>query len=224
MTFDHYLANVQAIFDSFPNEAVWFQGGIRPNRQLRNPEAGYCIVFRYDEETADKISRYMVKLRSVLPTVVEYNVHNFHTTIGIYGKGKMSEFIPDSSVIDGLDESVNESLRNYHLTSKTKLDRWLFNNETLIISAYPNQDLWRLMQSVGRACKLNGYPLEMAQITHITTARFVRGIDHEGFQRLGFMIKNAPSIGVVKPNSIDLSTWRCDGLKFELSTHIRYYL
>jgi len=46
MTFDFYVENAQAIFDGFPNEQVWIQGGLRPNKQLQNPEAGYCIVIR----------------------------------------------------------------------------------------------------------------------------------------------------------------------------------
>lgn len=224
MTFDRYLANAKAIFDSFPNDAVWLQGGIRPNRQLQNPEAGYCIVFRYDEDTANKISHYMVRVRSVLSAAVEYNLHNFHTTIGVYGKSKMSDFMPDSSVIDCLSVSVNESLRDDHLPSRIKLDRWLFNNETITISGYPNQGLWALMQSIGKVCILNGHPLEMAQITHITTARFIRGINYEGFKQFVFMMKNAPLIGEVMPNFIDVATWQCDGLKFELSSHNRYSL
>jgi hypothetical protein len=63
-TFDSYNANAQVIFDSFPNELTWLQGGIRPNRQLKKPEAGYGIVFRYDEEITSAISRSKVSLES----------------------------------------------------------------------------------------------------------------------------------------------------------------
>jgi hypothetical protein len=42
MTFTDYLKNAQSIFGSFLNEAVGAQGGVKPNRQIENPEAGYC--------------------------------------------------------------------------------------------------------------------------------------------------------------------------------------
>ena len=224
MTFDQYLADAQAIFDSFPNERVWLQGGIRPNRQLQKPEAGYCIVFRYDEETANTISRHMVKIRSVLPPVVEYNVRNLHTTIGVHDKGEMSEFVLDSAVMKRLGESVAEGLSNCPATPSIKLGRWLFNDEAILVSGYPNHDLWKLMQNVGRACGLNGHPLEMARVTHVTTARFISGASHESFKQLVLLVKSTPFIGSVMPSSVDLATWRCNGLKFELVTHNRYSL
>lgn len=224
MTFDQYVANMKTIFASFPNEQVWLQGGLGPNRQMQKPKAGYCIVFRYDAETADIMSGRMAKIRAVLPPVVEYNVSNFHTTIGVYGKREMAEFIPNSAVLGFLDVSIDEGLGARSWSPQIELGQWLFNEEAILVSGYPNRELWELMQNIGRACRQNGCPLEMSRITHVTTARFTREVTRETFERLVLLIKAAPLMGAVAPSSIDLATWRCDGLKFELVTHSRHSL
>ncbi len=174
-TFDTYSANAQVIFDSFPNEQVWSQGGLAPNRQLQKPEAGYCIVLRYAADTTGAISHLMTEIRSILPPVVEYNECNLHSTIGVYGKRSMSGFVPDPATLKGLRKAVEEGLSRRPQNPRVELGHWSLNSETILIPGYPNQDLWELSQNIGYACSRNGYVLEMARITHVTTARFING-------------------------------------------------
>ena len=224
MTFDDYVINAQGIFDSFPNETVWMQGGIKPNRQLENPEAGYCILFRYNEETTSTISNFITRIHSVLPPVVEYEARNLHTTIGVYSKWDLQGFEPDQAIIKHLARSIQEGLHNCPQDPRIELKKWLFNNEAILVSGYPNEDLWSLSQDIGRACNLNGHTLEMSRITHITTARFIVGFAKQIFDHFVFLMKSAPFIGAVKPNAIDVATWQCDGLSFKLVTHNQFFL
>ena len=68
MLFDDFIANSKSVFASFPNERVWLQGGFLPNRQLQKPEAGYCVVMRFDEKTTELIVAFMEKVRAILPS------------------------------------------------------------------------------------------------------------------------------------------------------------
>jgi len=223
-TFDTYSANAQVIFGSFPNERVWSQGGLAPNRQLQEPEAGYCIVLRFAADTTDAISDLMTQIRSILPPVVEYNERNLHSTIGVYGKQSMSGFVPDPVALKGLRKSVEEGLCRRPHNPRVELGHWLFNSETILIPGYPNHDLWQLAHNIGYACNRNGHALEMVRITHVTTARFINGVTYPIFQQFVRLVRSAPHIGSVMPAAIDLATWRCDGLMFELDTHHRYHL
>jgi len=224
MTFDTFVENARAIFDNFPNEQVWVQGGMRPNRQLQKPEAGYCIVIRYDTRTTSAISHFMSKIRSVLPPIVEYSERNLHTTVGTYGKGDMERFVPDSATLLHLMKSIERGISNHSKNLCVEFGRWLYNDEAILISGHPNQDLWYLFQSIGNACQENGYRLEMGRITHITTTRFISGISRQEFEKFIRLMKSAPMIAATKPRAIDLATWRCDGLIFDTVTHNRYYL
>ena len=100
--FESYLANSKAVFERFPNERVWLQGGFVPNRQLQKPEAGYCVVIRYDDKTTDVIAHFMRKVQAILPPVVEYNERSLHTTIGVFDKGELKGFVPDVAVLKSL--------------------------------------------------------------------------------------------------------------------------
>lgn len=224
MTFDIFVENAKIIFDSFPNEKVWFQGGLRPNRQLQKPEAGYCIVVRYDEKTTSAISHFMTKVRSVLPPIVEYSEQNLHTTVGTYGKGNMEGFVPDSATLQHLLKSVEKGISNRSQNLCVEFGKWLYNDEAMLISGYPNQDLWCLFQDIKNACQENGYPLEIGRIVHITTARFISGVSHQEFGNFILLIKSAPTVAPAKLSAIDLATWRCDGLEFNLVIHKRYWL
>lgn len=224
MTLDSFVKNAQAIFDSFPNEQVWLQGGLRPNRQLQKPEAGYCIVIRYDEKTTHAISHFMAKIRSVLPPIVEYSEQNLHTTVGTYGKENMERFVPDSATLQYLIKLVEKGINYRPQNLRVEFGRWLYNDEAILVSGYPNQDLWCLFEDIKNACQENGYPLEMGRIVHITTARFISGISRQEFEKFILLMKSAPTVAHTKPSAIDLATWRCDGLEFNLVTHKRYYL
>jgi hypothetical protein len=224
MTFERFVGNSQAIFDGFPNEQIWVQGGLKPNRQLQKPEAGYCIVIRYDAETTSTIAQFMTQVRSVLPPIVEYGKQNLHTTVGTYGKGDMQGFIPDSAILEHLIKSVEKGISNHSQNLRVEFGRWLYNDEAMLVSAYPNQDLWQLCQNIGTAYQENGFPLEMGRIFHITTARFISRVTPQEFERFSCLMKSAPAIETAKPASIDLATWCCDGLKFNLVTHKRYGL
>ncbi|MCP5098444.1 MAG: hypothetical protein GY943_23075 [Chloroflexi bacterium] len=224
MTFDIYVEKAKTIFDSFPNEQVWHQGGLKPNRQLQKPEAGYLFAIRYDKKTTDTISHFMSGIRSILPTVVKYGEKEFHTTIGTYGKGDMNGFSPDSATLHHLMKSVEKGINNYSKNLHVEFGRWLYNDEAILVSGYPNQDLWQLCQNIGNACQENGFPLEMGRIVHITTARFTCSATSQEFEKFNFLVKSAPAIEATKPIAIDLATWCCDGLEFKLVTHKRYCL
>jgi hypothetical protein len=224
MTFDVFVKNAQAIFESFPNEQVWLQGGLRPNRQLQMPEAGYCVVIRYDEKITSVISHFMAKIRSVLPHLIVYNEQNLHTTIGTYGKSDMKEFVPDSAILQRLMESVEKGINNYSQNICIEFRRWLYNDEAILVSGYPNQDLWYLRQNIGNAFQENGFSLVMGRIIHITTARFTSSVSFQEFEKFSLLMKSALVLETTKPIAIDLATWRCDGLEFNLVTHKRYTL
>jgi hypothetical protein len=224
MTFELFIENAQAIFDSFPNERVWLQGGLRANRQLGKPEAGYCIVLRYDEKTTRAIEIFMRRVRSVLPPVVAYNQQNLHTTVGTYGKGNLQGFKPEPATLQRLMESVETGLSNQLHDLQIDFGGWFYNDETILISGYPNLELWQLCQNIGNTCQNNGFPLEMGRMMHVTTARFISNITGLEFDKFSNIMKTAPVIRTVTPSSIDLATWSCDGLKFNLVTHKRYLL
>jgi hypothetical protein len=224
MTFDTFVEKSQAIFDSFPNEHVWLQGGLRPNRQLQRPEAGYSIVIRYDETTTIPISDFMTKIHAILPPIVEYRQQSLHTTVGTYGKGDLEGFVPDLVTIQHLARSVKIGISNRPQNFRIEFGKWLYNDEAIFISGFPNEDLWQLFQNIGSACQESGYPLEMARITHITTARFISPISRPEFEQFVRLMKSAPKIASAKPSAIDLATWHCDGLTFDIVTHKRYRL
>jgi 2'-5' RNA ligase len=224
MNFDTFVEKAQAIFDSFPNEQVWLQGGLRPNRQLQRPEAGLCIVMRYDEMTTSPISHFMTKIRSILPLIVEYSQQNLHTTVGTYGKGDVDGFVPDLITLQHLMRSVEKGIGNRPQNLRVAFGKWLYNDEAILISGFPNEELWQLFQNIGDACQEKGYPLEMARIIHITTARFISSISRPEFEQFVRLMKSAPMIASTKPNAIDLATWHCDGLAFDIVTHKRYWL
>jgi hypothetical protein len=224
MTFDIFVENAQAIFDSFPNEQVWVQGGLRPNRQLQKPEAGYCIVLRYDKKTTSTISHFMTQIRSVLPFIVEYNEQNFHTTVGTYGKGDMKGFISDSATLQHLMKSVEKGINNHPQNLRVEFGRWLYNDDAILISGHTNQNPWHLCRNIGNVCQENGFPLEMGRIMHITTARFISSVTSQEFEKFSLLMKSAPAIEATKPSAIDIATWRCDGLEFSLVTHKRHCL
>lgn len=224
MTFTDYIKNAQNIFDHFPNEMVWMQGGIKPNRQIENPEAGYCIVFRYDEQIARTIRDFMTKLQSDLPPMLLYDVHNLHTTIGVYGKRKLQGFEPDQAIIKRLTSSIQEALCHCPPNPGLELGKWLFNNEAVLVSGSPNEALWSLSQSIKHVCNINDLSLEMSRIVHMTTARFIVDFSKQNFDHFVFLMKSTPLIGTVKPNAIDIATWQCDGLSFKLATHNRLLL
>jgi hypothetical protein len=224
MTFDVFVENAQAIFDGFPNEQVWVQGGLRPNRQLQKPEAGYCIVLRYDEKTTGAISHFMTRIRSVLPPIVEYSEQDLHTTIGTYGKEGMEGFALDPAILSQLMKSVEKGINDRPKNICVEFGKWLYNDETSLVSGYPNQDLWTLCQTIGNVCQENGFPLEMGRIIHITTARFISSASSQEFEKFSLLMKSAPAIESTTPGAIDIATWRCDGLVFSLVTHERYCL
>jgi len=224
MTFDRFVAKSKIIFDSFPNEDVWLQGGFLPNRQLQQPEAGYCILIRYDERITDVISLFMEKVRAILPPVVEYNPQSFHTTIGVYGKEELQGFVPDSEALSHLNKSVEEGIRTYSGSPRVEFGRWLFNHEAILVSGYPNKDLWHLFQNIETACKKNGFPLEMGRIVHITTARFISSVTHQLFEQFMHVMESAPALEPTKQKAVDLASWCCDGLIFNLVTHERHAL
>jgi len=181
-------------------------------------------VLRYAADTTGAISRLMTEIRSIFPPVVEYNECNVHSTIGVYGKRSVSGFVPDPDTLNGLRKSLEEGFSRRPQNPRVELSHWLFNSETILIPGYPNQDLWELSKNIGDACSRNGYVLEMARITHVTTARFISGVTLPIFEQFVRLVKSAPRIGSVMPIAIDLATWRCNGLKFELDTHHRYNL
>ncbi len=224
MTFDTFVEKAQAIFDSFPNEQVWLQGGLKPNRQLQRPEAGYCIVMRYDGMTTSPISHFMTKICSVLPPIVEYSEQNLHTTVGTYGKRDLEGFVPDLETLQHLGRSVGKEIGDRPQNLRIEFGRWLYKDEAILVSGSPNEDLWQLFQHIGNACQENGYPLEVARITHITTARFISSISRPEFEQFVRLMKSAPKIASAKPSAIDLATWYCDGLTFDLAIHKRYSL
>jgi hypothetical protein len=224
MNFESFIANSKAIFERYPNEQVWLQGGFVPNRQLQQPEAGYCVVLRYDGETTHLISHFMSKVYAILPPAVEYNERSFHTTVGIFGKGELKGFEPDSAIPKSLGNSVETGLMNSPRDPKVTLDKWLFNNESLLISGYPNQDLWQLSQNIVNASQGNRVPLEPVTIIHITTARFIRAVPSGIFEQFLHLMQEAPLIGPTKPMAIDIATWRCDGMTFEIVIHERFPL
>jgi len=224
MTFDIFVENAQAIFNRFPNEQVWAKGGLRQNRQLQKPEAGYCIVLRYNEKTTSAISRFMIKIRSVLPPIVEYNEQNLHTTVGTYGKGGIERFTPDSTILSSLMKSVEKGINYRPKNICVEFGKWLYNDEAILVSGYPSQGLWCLCQNIGNACQENGFLLEMGRIIHITTARFISSVSSQEFEKFSLLMKSAPAIEATKPIAIDIATWRCDGLEFSLVTHERYCL
>jgi len=196
---------------------VWVQGGFKPNRQVQKPEAGYCIVIRYDEKTTSTISNFMTKVRSVLPPTVEYSEQNLHTTVGTYGKGDIKGFTPDSTTLQRLMESVERGIHNPSRNLRVDFGSWLYNNEAILISGYPNQDLWRLCQNIGNVCQENGVPLEMGRMMHITTARFISRVTAQVFDKFRFLMQSAPAIESATPGAIDLATWCCDGLRIQPS-------
>jgi hypothetical protein len=49
-------------------------------------------------------------------------------------------------------------------------------------------------------------------------------VSFQEFEKFGLLVKSAPILGTTKPVAIDLATWRCDGLEFNLVTHKRYVL
>ena len=222
MTFEGYLANSKAEFERFPNEQVWLQGGFIPNRQLQKPEAGYCVVMRYDEKTANAVAHFMRKVQAILPPVVEYNERSLHTTIGVFDKGELKGFVPDLAALKALGKAVETGLKNSRRNPMVRFEKWLFNNETILISGYPNQDLWHLSQNIGNACQENQVPLERGRMIHITTARFIRGVPRQVFEQFLHLMETAPVIEPTKPRAIEIATWRCDGLTFEIVTHERY--
>ncbi len=224
MTFEDFVVKSQAIFESFPNEQVWIQGGFMPNRQLQKPEAGYCVVIRYDEKITSAISRFMTRIRGVLPPIVEYSERSLHTTIGVYGKGALQGFIPALAVLKYLAKSVEKGLMDCPQNPCVEFGQWLYNNEAILVSGYPNQDLWRLSQNIGNACQENGVPIEMGRIMHVTTARFISGVTRQVFEKFMLEMESAPVIGNVRPSAIELATWRCDGLAFDIVTHKHYPL
>ena len=224
ISFENFVANSQAIFKSFPNERVWNQGGFIPNRQLQKPEAGYCIVLRYDERTTAAISRFMTRIQGVLPPVVAYSERSFHTTMGVYGKGDLQGFIPDLAVLKYLAKSVEDGLVDCPKNPCVEFGQWLYNHEAILVSGYPNQDLWRLSQNIKVACQENGVPLEMGRIIHITTARFISSVTRQIFEQFMLEMKSAPALGNIRPGAIELATWHCDGLTFDLVTHNHYPL
>jgi hypothetical protein len=224
MTFEGFIANSKAVFESFPNEQVWLQGGFTPNRQLQMPEAGYGVVIRYDEKTTNAISHFIEKVRAVLPPMVEYNQQNFHTTLGVFDKGDLEGFVPDSAVLKSLGKAVETGLRDGPENPEVSFEKWLFNNEAILVCGYPNQALWRLSQNIGSTCQQNGVPLERGRIIHMTTARFISAVPRQVFEQFLVLMKSAPAIGITKPSAIDIATWRCDGLTFDLVTHERYPL
>lgn len=224
MLFDEFIANSRSIFDSFPNERVWHQGGLLPNRQLQKPEAGYCVVMRYDEKTTATIAAFMGKVQAILPPIVEYTPQTFHTTIGVYGKAKTEEFVPDFQLISYLAKSVEEGLKGCSGNLCIEFGRWLFNHEAILLSGYPNIDLWQLFQNMEASCKKKGFALEMGRIVHITTARFISSVNYQLFEQFTHLMESAPAMKPAKPKAIDLASWRCDGLTFDLITHERYVL
>ena len=224
MTFESFIANSKAVFKRFPNEQVWLQGGFTPNSQLQKPEEGYCVVLRYDEKTTNLISDFMNKVCTVLPPLVEYNEQSFHTTIGVFAKGDLKGFVPDIALLRLLAKSVETGLRNSPGSPVVTFEKWLYNNEALLISGYPNQDLWRLSQNIGAACQENRVPLERGRILHVTTARFISGVPRPVFEQFLLLMESAPVIGVTKPVAIDVATWQCDGLAFDMVTHERFPL
>lgn len=224
MTYDNFAKTAQAIFNSFPNEQVWMQGGLKPNRQLQQPEAGYCIVIRYHEKIIQPILHFMTQVRSVLPPIVEYKERELHTTIGTYGKTDMERFAPDTAILQHIIKSVEKGINAYPKNLSVKFERWLYNNETIIISGYPSRDLWCLFRKIASACQEDGYPLEMGRIIHVTTARFTKGISSQDFEQFRFLMEMAPAIETSKPSAIDIATWSCDGYKFALSTYKSYHL
>src|SRR5215216_2287118 len=127
MTFNTFVEKARAIFHSFPNEELWLQGGLRPNRQLQRPEAGYCIVLRYDEMTTRAILHFMTKVCSLLPPIVEYSQPNLHTTVGTYGKGDMEGFVPNLVTLQQLGRSVEKAIGNPPPNLRIEFRRWLYN-------------------------------------------------------------------------------------------------
>ena len=224
MPYNNYLQTAQTIFDGFPNEQVWSQGGFQPNRQLQKPEAGYCVVIRYDETISGAIAQFMAKVHAVLPQLVTYNKQTLHTTIGTYGKNNMNAFAPNPAVLHLLAESVAKGISGYPRNIGIEFGKWLYNEEVILVPAYPNEELWHLCRSIGNAFQENGLPLQMGRIMHITTARFTGNVSFEIFEEFRLFLKSAPVLGGIKPRAIDLATWSCDGLAFNLIPHKRFDL
>ena len=224
MTYNNYLQTAKSIFDSFPNELVWSQGGFQPNRQLQKPEAGYCVVLCYDEKVTGAIAQFMAKVHAVLPDLITHNEENLHTTIGTYGKTDMNAFVPDPAIIRHLTESVEKGISGSSRNISIDFGKWLYNDEAILISAYPNQELWQLCRNIENTILENNLSFAMGRIMHITTARFTGSISFQAFEQFKLIMKSAPVLETAKPTAIDLATWFCDGLTFNLVTHNHFIL
>jgi hypothetical protein len=224
MTYNNYLQTAQSIFDGFPNEQIWAQGGFQVNHQLQKPEAGYCVVLRYDEKVTSVIAQFMKKIHAVLPGPLTYNEENLHSTIGTFGKMDMNAFVPDPTIIRYLAESVEKGISGCSRNIGIDFGKWLYNEEAILVSGHPNQALWHLCLNIENTLQENNLPIAMGRIMHITTARFTGSVSFQAFEQFRGIMKSAPVLGSAKPIAIDLATWSCDGLNFKLHIHTHFSL
>lgn len=205
--------------ESFPNERIRDQGRFLPNRQLQAPEAGCCVVLRYGRNVTNLLSRFMENIRALLPPIVAYDESSFHTTLGVFQKSDPGTFRRDPTIYRVLAEAVEESMEVLHDRPGIDLMKWLYNQEALLCGGLPNRSLWEFSCRVGEICVARGIPLEMGRMMHITTARFIEGVDQAVFNRFVALMRDAPVPGPVYPRAVDVAAWRCDGLVFELDVY-----
>jgi hypothetical protein len=214
-----FINHAQAIFDRFPNQQVFEQGGLRPNPQLRRPEAGYALALRYPAPAVAAIARFLDQMYAVLPPCVEYGAPNLHTTLGVYGKTALPGFAPAPETLRCLAAALAAGLAHRPPDLQIRFGPWLYNAEAVIIAAYPDPALWQLFQALGRACQAAGCPLEMSWGPHLTAARFIAPLALPAAAPFMRLMQSAPLIAPARPSAIDLVTWTCNGHKFELLTH-----
>lgn len=216
MNFDSYITESRTAMEAFPNERIRDRGCFMPNRQLQTPEAGTCIVLRYDRNVADVLTRLLVPLREILPPIVDYDESTFHTTLGVFQKSAPGDFRQNPTTFRVLAEAVEEGVESLRDRPQIDLVKWLYNREALLCGGLPNRSLWELSRRIGAACRARGFPLEMSRMMHITTARFIKDAGPAVFDKFVARVRDAPVPGVTGPRAVDVAGWRCDGVTFEL--------
>lgn len=182
------------------------------------------MVLRYPVEITQTIAEFTAQVRAILPPIVAYRESDLHSTIGTYGKRDLAGFAAEDGRLMRLSAAVEKALARLPPNPVVELGGWLYNAEAVLISGYPNQDLWRLFKAIEAACRENDVALEMGRIIHVTTARFIHKVTHSVFEQFVRLMQTAPRLGSTRLAAVELAIWRCDGLTFALLPRVRFEL
>ena len=206
-------------------EAAFNDVGVVPAPVIANGQGGYLIMLRHPQIITDKLAEFTHVLASQFP-IIPYDGKNAHTTFSDYGlvetkDGKAFELSEET--LDRLALAVsNIDLFSFN-TPIIRFDSWLYNQNSVIVSAEPIDDAFtRVATAIIGSAKNEGLELRAPWGSHMTAARFTQPIAGKDLHNFKKLMSEAPYLGYSVGQYVDVGYFTLGPQGFDVTSVDRY--